>query len=132
MIRAIKGFFRLLTFPLLGAAGDVLWTLAIPAFRALAGVMLIIAAVALASDLGPVSTTGLGNFHATAVIGHWQQMAPDSLDAIKTFLTTRTRPWVWDAVSSTLHLPAAAFFVGVGLMFGYLGRHRRSVEIFVN
>ena len=130
-MRFIARFLRFATAPL-RAIGDVMWTLAMPTFRGLAGVMLVIAAVALASDLGPLTSKGAKNFHPTTVIGHWQQTAPASLEATRTFFTKRTKPWIWDALSTGLALPTFVFFVGCGLAFGYLGRRRRNVEIFVN
>ena len=132
LIRFMTGLLRVLTLPLLRAVGGVVWTLAVPTFRALAGVFLVIAAVALASDAGPVTTGGRRGFEPTTVVSHWQQIAPSSLAATRSFLTKRTRPWVWDVFSAPLRLPTFAFFVGLGLVFGYLGRHRRRVEIFVN
>jgi hypothetical protein len=131
LMRFIARFLRLATAPL-RAIGDVMWTLAVPTFRALAGVMLVIAAVALASDLGPLTSAGAKNFHPTTVINHWQQTAPASLESTRTFFTKRTKPWIWDALSTGLRLPTFVFFVGCGLAFGYLGRRRTSVEIFIN
>ena len=132
LMRFVSGLVRVLTLPLLRAVGGVAWTLAVPALRALAGVFLIVAAVALASDAGPVSPGAPKSFQPTAVVAHWQQIAPSSLDATRTFLTKRTKPWVWDALSAPLRLPTFVFFSGLGLVFGYFGRHRRRVEIFVN
>ena len=132
LMRFLANLLRVLTLPLLRAVGGVAWTLAIPAMRALAGVFLIVAAVALASDAGPVSTGAQKSFQPTAVVAHWQQIAPASLEGTRDFLTKRTKPWVWDAFSAPLRLPAFVFFGGLGLVFGYFGRRRRRVEIFVN
>ncbi len=131
LMRAVTGLARLLTLPLLRGLGGVLLTLTIPTLRALAAVCLVVAAVALASDAG-TTTGGRGTFQSTTVLTHWQSLAPTSLEGTKTFLTKKMRPWVWDAASAPLRLPAFAFFAGLGLFFGYLGRHRRQVEIFVN
>ena len=71
-------------------------------------------------------------FEPATVVKHWQQVSPTTLEATRTYLTTRTRPWVWDAFSAPLRLPAVVFFAALGLILGYLGRHRRRVEIFAN
>jgi hypothetical protein len=132
LIRFAKNVFRATTLPLLRAVGGIGWTLTVPTFRALAGVFLIVAAVALASDLGSLTTGGKRNFQPTPALTHWQQTAPTSLGAIKAFFTQRMRPWIWDAFSAPLRLPTFVFFTCLGAIFGYLGRRRRHVNIFVN
>lgn len=132
VMRALASLTRLLTLPVLRALGGVLATLAVPVSRAMAGVCLIIAAVALASDMGPVSFTRQNGFEPTAVIRHWQQIAPASLEGVHTFLIKRTRPWIWDAFSAPLRLPSFVFFAVLCLLFGYLGRHRQRINIFAN
>jgi hypothetical protein len=136
-MRALTGLARLLTLPLLRGLGGVLLTLSVPTLRAVAAIFLVVAAVALASDAGTSTTGGAATgaksaFHATPVLAHWQKLAPTSLDATRAFVTTRLRPWVWDAVSGPLRLPSFVFFAALGALLGYLGRHRRRVEIFVN
>jgi hypothetical protein len=137
LMRALTGLARLLTLPLLRGLGGVFLTLAVPTLRAVAGICLVVAAVALASDAGTVTTGGpttggRASFHATPVLAHWQSVAPTSLDATRSFVTKRLRPWVWDAGSAPLRLPSFVFFAALGALLGYLGRHRRRVEIFVN
>jgi hypothetical protein len=132
LIRAAGALARLLTLPLLRAIGGIFLTLAIPSLRALAGVFLVVAAIALASDAGPLTAGGQRSFEPTQVIRHWQQLAPSSLESTQTFLTKRTRPWVWDAVSAPLRLPSFVFFALLGALVGYLGRHRYRVNIFAN
>jgi hypothetical protein len=123
---------RILTLPVLREIGGILLTLTVPVLRALAGVFLIVAAVALASDLGTVTTGGRARIEPTSVITHWQQIAPASLEDARSFLTKRTRPWVWDAFSAPLRLPAFAVFALLGLIAGYIGRRRNRVNIFSN
>lgn len=132
LMHLLNGLFRVTALPVLRAIGGISWTLAIPAFRALAGVCLIVAAVALAADAGPVGTAGFSRFQSTPVLTHWQQIAPSSLDATRSFVLTRIRPWVWDAISSPLRLPSFVFFTGLGIVLGYMGRYRRHVAIFAN
>lgn len=123
---------RVLTLPLLRGIGGILLTLMVPVLRALAGVCFIAAAVAFASDIGTTSVGSGRRIEPTAVVKHWQQIAPESLEGTRSFLTTRTRPWVWDAFSAPLRLPTFVFFTVVALLFGYLGRRRNRVNIFAN
>ena len=132
MIRFFMTVVRTVALPPLHAVAGILTTFTIPTFRALAGTFLIVAAVALASDIGPITSSGAKSFHATIVVSHWQQIAPSSLDATVAFFTKRERPWVWDAFSAPLRLPTFVFFTVLGAIFGYLGRRRHRVNIFVN
>lgn len=132
LMRALASLTRLLTLPVLRAVGGILAGIAVPLSRAMAGVCLIIAAVALASDMGPTSLARQQSFEPTAVITHWQEIAPASLEGVHTFLMKRTRPWIWDAFSAPLRLPSFVFFAALCLLFGYLGRHRQRVNIFAN
>lgn len=129
---ALSSLARVLTLPLLRAIGGILLTLTIPVLRFAAGVCLIVAAVALASDMGTATTGGQRRVEPTAVVQHWQQFSPTTMDTTRAFLMKRTRPWVWDAVSAPLRLPTFAFFSAVGLLLGYLGRRRSRVNIFAN
>ena len=130
--RNLGNLARALTLPLLRAVGGILLTLTIPVLRASAAVFLIIAAVALASDLGPVTAAAPRSMKMTSVVEHWSKISPTSLDTTRSFLTKRTRPWVWDAFSTPLKLPAFVFFCVLGLTVGYLGRRRQRVNIFAN
>ena len=128
----LAGLLRVTALPVLRATGGVLWTISIPAFRALAGVCLVFAAVALASDAGPVSMGGPVRLQSTPVLTHWEYFSPSSLEATRGFVVKRMRPWVWDATSAPLRLPSFVFFTGLGIVFGFLGRRRRHTVIFVN
>ena len=131
-VGSLFGLARGLTLPVLRAIGSLLFSLTVPVLRASAVVCLIIAAVALASDLGTFSTATPGSMKTTSVIQHWQTMSPITLDTTRTFLTRRMRPWVWDAFSTPLKLPAFGFFSLLGLVVGYLGRRRQRINIFAN
>jgi hypothetical protein len=121
-----------LAMPLLRAIGGILATLTIPVLRGLAGVCLIVAAVALASDMGTATMGGQRSIEPTPVVRHWQTFGAHSLELTRSFLTKRTRPWVWEAVSTPLRMPTFVFFTLLGLAFGYLGRRRYRVNIFAN
>ena len=123
---------RMTALPLLRAVGGVLWTLTVPMLRVLAGVCFVLAAVALASDAGPIGGGVPWRLQPTPVLVHWQGMAPSSLEDTRGFIVKRMRPWMWDALSAPLKLPTFVFFSGLGLLLGYGGRHRREVAIFSN
>lgn len=128
----VTGILRVTAFPVLRAGGALLWTLSVPTLRVLAGVSIVAASVALASDAGPAGLNGRVDLKPTPVLSHWQQFAPRSLETTRGFVQKRLRPWIWDAVSAPLHLPSFLFFFLLGLVLGYLGRHRRQVAIFAN
>jgi hypothetical protein len=128
----LNSLVRLLTLPALRALAGLMSTISYPLARAAAGIALIIAAVALAHDLGPATVGRTSDFHATAVLTHWQQLAPESLLAASGFATKRLQPWVWSAATAPLKLPTFIVFAVLGAVFGYLGRRRQRVEIFAN
>ena len=130
--RLLTALLRITALPFLRAVGGLLWSITVPTFRVLAGVCLIVAAVALASDAGPAMMGGPMRLQPTTVLTHWENSAPASLESAHGFIVNRMRPWIWDAASAPLKLPAFVFFTGLGLAFGYLGRRRRLVAIFAN
>jgi hypothetical protein len=132
LMRAVVELARLTAIPLLRGIGGILSTIALPSCRALSGICLVVAAVALASDVGPVTSRAGVTMETTTVLKHWQSLAAPSLDVAKQFVATRMKPWIWDLVSAPLRLPSFVFFSLLALVFGYLGRHRRRVEIFAN
>ena len=131
-VYAVGNAAHVLTMPLLRGIGGILATIAIPVLRGLAGVCLIIAAVGLASDMGTATMGGKRQIEPTSVVQNWQRFSPSSLEATRSFLTKRARPWVWEAFSAPLRMPTFVFFALLGLMFGYLGRRRHRVNIFAN
>jgi len=128
----ISALLRMTALPVLRGLGGFVWTLMVPTLRVLSGVSIVIASVAMASDAGPVSFAGGVHLKSTPVLAHWQQVAPSSLEATRGFVQKRMRPWIWDAVSAPLKMPSFVFFLLLGVLLGYLGRHRRQVAIFAN
>lgn len=123
---------RILTLPALRALGGMLSAVLMPVARGAAGVALVIAAVALAHDLGPTTIGRSSEFSPTSVMAHWQQVAPAALKATRTFVTSRMPSWVWSAISAPLTLPTFIFFTFLSGVFGYFGRRRHKVEMFAN
>jgi hypothetical protein len=132
ILRTLTALLRALTVTPLRGLANLTATIALPTFRALSGILLVVAAVALAHDAGNISSNPTKGFQPTAVVTHWQQLAAPSLDNTKQFISKRLRPWVWDALSAPLKLPSFVFFTLAAMLFGYLGRHHRRVEIFAN
>ncbi|MGH8337791.1 MAG: hypothetical protein ACRETL_13435 [Gammaproteobacteria bacterium] len=130
--RFFTALIRMTALPALRAAGGLIWTILVPTFRALAGVSIVIAAIALASDTGPIDASGGVHLRPTSVLADWQSLAPAALDATHRFVVKRMQPWVWEALSAPLTLPSFVVFLVLGLILGYLGRHRRQVAIFAN
>ncbi len=128
----IKTFARLVTLSPLRAVGGLLSALSLPIARGAAGVALIIAAVALAQDIGTSTVGRSAEFRPTAVVRHWEELAPQSFKATRQFVTLRMPPWVWSAIAGLFSLPTFAFFTGVAVVFGYFGRRRLRTEIFAN
>lgn len=100
-------------------------------FRFLAAVCLLVAAIALVVDATPF-IYGTGPFAATAVSTHWLDLAPSSYQAAHKAVAGMSE-WLWSGlVSPLLSLPTSMMFGLLALLFGYAGRHRRRVRIFVN
>jgi len=102
------------------------------AFRFIAAVFLVVAVIALVTDL----TTPLSNaqaFKATTLEAQWQEMAPATLQSTRAAVIKGTAPWVWSSlIGPLLHLPTFLLFGLLALLCGYIGRRRRKVNIFVN
>jgi hypothetical protein len=102
------------------------------AFRFLASLFALVAVVALVTDATP-AWNGTGPFETTSVIGHWKELAPDSLEAARTAITQSAPAWVWDTViMSVLNLPTFILFGLLSILSGYFGRHRHQLKVHIN
>ena len=64
---------------------------------------------------------------------HWEALSPKTLEAAKRGVEKSAHPALWSVgLAQLLRPPGWAVFGVIGLVFGYLGRHRRRVKIFVN
>lgn len=101
-------------------------------FRFLCALFLLVAAIALVTDLsGPLSAGQ--PFVATTLLAQWQEMAPATLQTAEAALKRATTPWLWDGLMAPLlSLPTFLLFGLLGLWCGYIGRRRHKVNIFVN
>lgn len=101
-------------------------------FRFLAAVFLLVAVIALVTDLsGPLSAGQ--PFSATTLETQWREMAPATLQSTKAAVVRATAPWVWDGVIwPVLSVPTFLLFGLLAMWCGYAGRRRHKVNIFVN
>jgi len=101
-------------------------------FRFLAGLLLLVAMVALVADLTPV-TYGSGPFHITSLGEHWTRIAPATKESARVAVSEATFPWVWDsAIEVALAIPTFLFFGLLTIGAGYLGRRRHRVNVYIN
>jgi hypothetical protein len=99
--------------------------------RFLAGVLLLVAALALAYDA--TRTSAAGTLVTTSMLEHWSKIAPATLAAAQGAVRRGTHPLLWDAgIARLLLAPTWAVFGGAGLLLAFAGRRRRRVNIYAN
>jgi hypothetical protein len=99
--------------------------------RPLAVICLLIASIALASDL--TKTTTSSGLRMTPAAEHWRSLAPQSLANTQAFVQRTTHKLVWTAaVSPVLHVPTWLFFGVAGVLAAVITRRRREVNIYAN
>ena len=102
------------------------------ALRFLSALFALVAVVALVTDVTP-AWNGTGPFEATSVIGHWEELAPVTLEAARETVSQSTPAWVWDSViMSILNLPTFVLFGLLAIVCGYVGRHRHRLKVHIN
>ena len=100
--------------------------------RFLSALFFLIALVALAADATPLFS-GEPGIHAVSASQRWSEIAPAALSAAHQSLTDRGVDWIWTAgIAPLLAVPASILFAMLGLLFGYAGRRRRIIKVFVN
>lgn len=105
---------------------------ALVVLRLLTHPLLLLAVVALVYDGTRTLAAGSG-LVLSSLVEHWQAISPASLEACKAFVTRRLGAAAWDSgVMSVLRLPAWLVLGGLGVFFGYIGRRRRTVDVFAN
>ena len=100
-------------------------------FRFVAWVLLLVAMIALVSDLTRAAN-GLP-FTVTSTLGYWKSVSPQSLAATATAIQRSVHPLLWDPVCvRLLGLPIWLLIGGFGLLMAVLGRKKRRVNIYAN
>jgi hypothetical protein len=101
-------------------------------FRFLAAVFLLVAVIALVTDLSAPISAGQP-FSATTLETQWREMAPATLQSTRAAVAAAAPPWIWNAVIwPVLSVPTFLLFGLLALWCGYAGRRRQKVNIFVN
>lgn len=91
----------------------------------------LIATVVLATD---VMRAGNGSAPSiwTPLARHWGDLSPNSFAATRKSIQS-LHPLAWDyGAQPVLRLPGWLIFGSLAVVTGYLGRHRRRVDIFTN
>ncbi len=102
------------------------------AMRFISFLFFLAAAIVLATDATRSRTAPPQPFWVP-LQKHWQDLSPKTLEAAKRSVEKSAHPAVWSVgLAPLLRPPGWAVFGMVGLLLGYLGRHRRRVKIFVN
>lgn len=102
-----------------------------PVFRFLAAVALLVATIALVDDATP-AVYGAGPFRLTTLAAHWQDLGPSGFAAAAKGADSMA-PWLWqDVIAPVLATPTCVAFGILAVIFGYIGRRRRAIEVFVN
>jgi len=100
--------------------------------RFLSALFFLIAVTALAAD-ATLLLAGDLTFRPASLQQRWSEIAPAVLNSVQMSLANQQLSWVWTMViSPLLSLPAVFLFAALGLLFGYAGRHRRRINVFVN
>ena len=101
--------------------------------RFIGGLFLLVAVIALTTDYTRAEAGAMLVPPFASLLNHWSDLAPQSLDAAKRAVESRAHPLLWDPViRSVLALPAWASLGAIGLIFAWLGRPRRRIDIFAN
>ena len=100
-------------------------------FRFLAAAFLLIAVFAGVYD--GTRTLAADRLVTTSLLEHWSTLAPTLLNTTQSAVKRSTPPLVWDlGLGKALLLPAPLVFFAIGVLFAYIGRRRRRVNVFAN
>jgi hypothetical protein len=101
--------------------------------RFIGSLFLLAAVIALTADFTRADPAGTALPPFASLLKHWSDLAPQSLAAAQKVVEARIHPLLWDPlIRSVLALPAWASLGTVGLIFTWLGRPRRRIDIFAN
>jgi hypothetical protein len=102
------------------------------ALRFLGSLLLIVAVVALVSDVTSYQTTRKSPM-LTPLGKHWADYSPNTLAGAQRTIARSVHPALWDPViKSVLPVPTCVLLGGLGLFLVWAGRKRRRVQLFTN
>jgi hypothetical protein len=101
--------------------------------RFLASVLLLVATIALISDVTRWRTGATHGLEPLTIARQWGEYAPSSLIAARNVVGRTTHPLVWRwGVRPVIDTPLFVLFGALALATGYLGRRRRRINVFTN
>lgn len=101
--------------------------------RPFAVVCLLVATLALASDLTRTSGGGGIGVAMTPVAVHWKSLAPQSLANVQASVQRLSHPLVWSAaLLPALQTPSWLLFGAIGTLAAITSRRRRVVNVYAN
>lgn len=99
--------------------------------RAFSGLLLLLAVIALVSDL--TRFVHDGGLATTPLMQHWLTLSPTSLQSLGLFVQNNLHGLLWDPLLLTiLRLPTWLVLGIIGIIFGLLGKRREKVNVFAN
>jgi hypothetical protein len=102
------------------------------ALRFIAMLLMLAAVISFGADATRAYTSATHSIW-TPLATNWQALFPSSFEAARTRVTKSAHPLVWTwGLAPVLQPPAWVVFGSLGALFGYIGRHRRRVRLFVN
>jgi hypothetical protein len=102
------------------------------ALRFVAGLLLLVAVIALVSDATRLQL-GLPGPPSTPLAKHLSDFAPSTLTVAQRTVQTKVHPLVWNPLlKSFLSLPTWASLGTMGLLLAYFGRRRQRIKIYAN
>ncbi len=94
--------------------------------------LLLVAMIALTVD-GTQSLASTEGWVTTPLGEHWYKLHVASLNSSQAAVERYVHPYLWDPILITvLQTPTWIFFGVLGLLFYWLGRRRRRLEVFSN
>jgi hypothetical protein len=99
--------------------------------RPIAVVCLLIASLALASDI--TRTAGGSGLGLTPVATHWKALSPQSMASAQASVQRTTHRVVWSGfIAPVLQIPSWILFGSLGACAAIMSRRRREVNIYAN
>lgn len=106
-------------------------SIALPALRFLAYILLLVAAISLVADATP-ALSGVSSFRSTPFAEHVAELAPQSLAGMRKAVSG-LHPWLWDyGLGTLIQLPTFLLFGFLGGCAAYAGRRRQQINVFAN